>query len=94
MADVTAPPAAEEKGVKGFKLLDNTEGHVTIYRVGKQTKFLNHGKQPIEYPQGSKQLVQPATQEQIKELYDAHPSYVAFVQAPAGYNDAPWQKTK
>lgn len=61
---------------------------VTLYKVGKAWKLLNHDTKPAKYD--DKTIVPVATQEQLKEMYDSRPEYTAFVKAPKGYK-APWQ---
>ena len=77
--------ASSEKGE--FKLKD-PGALLTLYKVGKKTKFLNHYHEPVDGPEGK---VPVATQAQLKEVYDADPTYAKFVIAPAGHK-APWQK--
>jgi len=61
---------------------------LTLYKVGKKAKYLNHSNAPVEGPEGT---VPVATQAQLREVYDADPTYVKIVIAPAGHK-APWQK--
>lgn len=74
---------------KGFSLV-NPGGFITIYKVGKKTKFLNHDNKEVQYLD---QKIAPATQDQLKEVYDSDASYVTIVKAPEGY-EAPWNKKK
>lgn len=74
---------------KGFSLV-TPGGFITIYKVGKKTKFLNHDNKEVQYLD---QKIAPATQDQLKEVYDADASYVTIVKAPEGY-EAPWNKKK
>lgn len=77
------------QAIKGFSLV-NPGGFVTLYRLGKQTKLLNHDNKEVQYLD---QKLPVATQEQLKEVYDADASYIAIVKPPAGY-EAPWNKKK
>jgi hypothetical protein len=82
-------PASTLAPIKGFSLV-NPGGFITIYKVGKKTKFLNHDNKEVQYLD---QKIAPATQEQLKEVYDSDASYVTIVKAPEGY-EAPWNKKK
>lgn len=85
MAEIATLPA--EKAVKGFKLI--LEGDfVTTYKAGKKVGFLNHSQKELVFLD---KKVPVATQDQLKEVYDADPSYVSLVQAPENYT-APWAK--
>jgi hypothetical protein len=87
----TLLPKAEDKAVvKGFKLRDTDETHVTILNIAGKTHFLNHGTKPLAYPDASN-IIPPASQEFLKQVYDANPGYINLVIAPAGYV-APWEK--
>jgi len=88
MADLQTTTAREEPAPKGFKLLNTTEGQVTVLRIGKKTGFLNHGQKPVAFPD-EKNIVQPATQELLRAIYDTDASYAQLIEAPAGYK-APW----
>lgn len=78
---------AKSEPTKGFSLV-KTGAFVTIYKVGKKTKFLNHDNKKANYADIELPV---ADQVQLKEVYDADPSYVSLVIAPDGYN-APWAK--
>lgn len=78
-----------EKRDRGFSLVRTGE-LVTMYKVGKTVKFLNHDSKEAQYLD---KKIPVASQEQLKEVYDADASYVSLVKAPDGY-EAPWQKKK
>lgn len=86
----TAHKEVPDEKVKGFKLIDTTDGHVTICAVAGKPFFLNHGKNPVAFPD-EKSMLPVATQEILKSVYDANPGYIKLVTAPYGYI-APWQK--
>jgi len=71
----TAVPVPADKGVTGFILRDKGD-KVTLYKVGKKSMMLNHSDKELDM-NGLK--VKVATQEQLKEMYDADPSYAKFV---------------
>lgn len=85
-ATATATPA--DKAVSGFVLRDKGD-KVTLYKVGKKSMMLNHSDKELDM-NGLK--VKVATQEQLKEMYDADASYAKFVTPPSGYK-APWHKS-
>lgn len=85
MAEIT--PVQQPKADAVFTLKERGP-KITLYRVGKQTKVLNHHTEPVEW---DGKPVKVATQEQLKEVYDSDPTYVKFVTAPEGYK-APWEK--
>jgi hypothetical protein len=80
----TATKGQEFALAPAYKSVDK----VTLYKVGKKSKFLNHSNKEVVV-KGIK--VPVATSEQLKEMYDADPSYAKFVTPPAGYQ-APWAK--
>ena len=88
LKEATPPPAAKESGVFTLAPAYKAQDKVTLYKVGKHSKFLNHSDKPIEV-KGIK--VPIATSEQLKEMYDADASYAKFVTPPSGYQ-APWAK--
>lgn len=89
MEIATDKAPATEKSTKGFSLVRPGE-LVTLYKVGKVVKFLNHNDKEAQYID---KKIPVATQDQLKEVYDADPSYVSIVKAPEGY-EAPWAKKK
>lgn len=89
--DVTSKetPVVNERKTAGFSLVRPGE-LLTMYKVGKTVKFLNHDNKEAQYLD---KKIPVATQEQLKEVYDADASYVSIVKAPEGY-EAPWAKKK
>jgi hypothetical protein len=87
MEEKNAQPAQSTQTTGKFELV-KTGPMITMYQVGKTTKFLNHDSKPGLL--GDKE-VPPATQEQLKEVYDSRKEYGALVKAPAGHK-APWNK--
>ena len=85
MAEVTASVGAEA-ATRGFKLLRVQDGLITHLLVGKKVKFLNHGSKDVEY---LGKVVKPATQDDLKSIYDTDPSYAQLIEAPQGHK-APW----
>lgn len=81
-----APQAKQASSVGDFELV-KVQPAVTLYMVGKTWKLLNHDTKPAPY---ADKTVPVATQEQLKEVYDARPEYRSLVKAPKGYK-APWQ---
>lgn len=87
MEEKNAQPKQTDQPAGKFELV-KTGPMITLYQVGITTRFLNHDSKPGVL--GDKE-VPPATQEQLKEVFDSRPEYVAFVKAPTGYK-APWSK--
>lgn len=92
MADLTGPLANEDKAVKGFKLLRQEEGVVTIAKAGKRAVLINHGSKDVDFPSKGN-TVKPASQELLKAVYDTDSSYTQLIEAPKDYK-APWEKAQ
>ena len=88
MTEISTPaPQVKQPSSIGDSELVKPQPAVTLYMVGKTWKLLNHDTKPAPY---ADKTVPVATQEQLKEVYDARPEYRALVKAPKGYK-APWQ---
>ena len=91
MADNQPTPSAPSTASaepKGFSIVNPGERY-TMLKIGKTTTFLNHDSKPAKINEST--TVPVATQEFLRDVYNAHPTYARFVKAPKGHV-APWEK--